>query len=266
MASRENDRIDLAEAVLLIAAEEYPRLDVQLYIEKIDRLGEMARAQVQPARGALDTILTLNSFLFVELEFHGNSEDYGDPRNSFLNEVIDRRMGIPITLTVLYMEVAKRVGLLVEGVSLPLHFIARHSSDTGEFFIDPYNGGRVMDREGCAELLSRMSDGRIELQPEHLAPATRKQILTRMLTNLLSTYAGAGEFNKALAAIDRILLIHPDSPTHVRDRGLLLAAKGEIRSAQLELERYLALSPAPADEESIREQIKTIRQSLAKLN
>jgi regulator of sirC expression with transglutaminase-like and TPR domain len=179
--------------------------------------------------------------------------------------VIDRRTGIPITLTVVYIEVAKRIGVSVEGIGMPGHFIARYSSGDDEVFIDAFNRGRLMGRAGCAEFFSEMTGGRAELKPEHLRAASKKQILTRMLSNLLGIYAG-GDNTRALAAIERILLITPDSPPHIRDRGLLLAALGNTAEAIEAIERYLALAPDAVDAENIKEQLKEIRQSQARLN
>jgi regulator of sirC expression with transglutaminase-like and TPR domain len=265
VVSLDNERINLAEAALLIAAEEYPALDLPLYLEKIDRIGDQVRERAAYAHNSLDVLSTINATLFDELGFRGNVENYYDPRNSFLNEVIDRRVGIPITLTVVYMEVARRVGLHVEGVGMPGHFIAKLTTDSGDTFIDSFNGGRLFGEAGCAELLSELSGGRLTLKPEHMAAVTKKEMLARMLTNLMGVYA-AGDHRRALAAIERILLINPDSPPHVRDRGLLLATLGRTTGAIAELERYLTLAPDAPDASSIREQINTVRQSQARLN
>lgn len=266
MISREDERINLAEAALLIAAEEYAGLDVAAYLEELDRLGDLARESAIDARDEEDMITAINSTLFEDLGFYGNRENYYDPRNSFLNEVLDRRTGIPITLTIVYMEVARRIGFSVQGVGLPGHFIAKHVSEAGEMFIDPFNEGRLMGEAGCAALVEEMGGGRFELHSSHLLAVTNKQILTRMLSNLLGIYAGSNDHPRSLAAIERILLINPDSPPHIRDRGLLLAALGKAAEALVELNHYLKLAPAAPDAGTIREQIKAIQQSLARLN
>jgi regulator of sirC expression with transglutaminase-like and TPR domain len=265
IVSGEDEQVNLAEAALLIAAEEYPRLHVEAYLEKLDLFGDIAREQAAEARDAINVISALNATAFQLLGFRGNRESYYDPRNSYLNEVIDRRIGIPITLTVVYIEVARRIGFPVKGVGLPLHFIARHEAESGDIFIDPFNEGRLLGTDACAELVTNMSGGRVEIKPEHLEPVSNKQILTRMLSNLLGIYA-ASDRRRALAAIERILLINPDSTHHIRDRGLLLAAVGDSANAIAELERYLALAPEAADADAIREQIKSIKQNLARLN
>src|ERR1044072_2644961 len=260
IVSRSDEEINLAEAALTIAAEEYSRLDIPLYLYKLDRIGDMARERARDALDSLDQISALNAVLFEELGFRGNSENYYDPRNSFLNEVIDRRTGIPITLTVVYIEVAKRIGLFIEGVAMPSHFIARHEAATGDVFIDVFNSGRLMGEMGCAEMLAEMSGGKFALRPEHLAAVTKKQILARMLANLLGIYSSSDN-HRALAIIERLMIINPDSPQHVRDYGLLLAVTGDTSNAIEELERYLALLPDAPDRKTVREQIKAIRQS-----
>lgn len=250
---------------MLIAAEEYPRLDVDLYLEKLDRFGDIAREQSGSEIRALDLIAAISAALFDKLGFHGNRASYYDPRNSFLNEVIDRRTGIPITLTVVYIEVARRVGLSIKGVGMPGHFIAKHESENGDIFIDPFNDGRLIGTLECSELLSKTTGGTLDLESDHLLTVSNKQILTRLLSNLVGIY-GTTDQRRALAAIDRILLINPDSAKHVRDRGLLLAGLRETREAIKELERYLELAPNAPDEEAIREQIGSNMKSQAQLN
>ena len=260
-----DERINLAEAALLIAAEEYPRLDVAVYLDKLDRIADLARDRITAGLGASDYITAINATLFEDYGFQGNRDNYYDPRNSFLNEVIDRRLGIPITLSVIYIEVARRIGFAVEGVGLPGHFIVRHRSAAEVVYIDPFNRGRVLGEMGCAELVAEMSGGKTPLLAEHLSPVTAKQILTRMLSNLLGIYARS-DHRRALSVIERILIIQPDSAAHVRDRGLLLALVGQTAQAITALERYLKMEPEAADVDLVREQIKTIKQDAAKLN
>jgi regulator of sirC expression with transglutaminase-like and TPR domain len=265
MVSREDEWINLAEAALLIAAEEYPRLDVDLYVDKLDSFGDIARERAAGGSSALDMIAALNATLFEELGFRGNRSSYYDPRNSFLNEVIDRRTGIPITLTIVYIEVAKRIGFAIKGVGLPGHFIAKHEAESGDIFIDPFSDGRSLGTLACSELVRETTGGAVELQPEHLLAVTNKQILTRMLSNVLGIY-GVTDRRRAVAAVERILLINPDSLKHVRDRGLLLAGLGETINAIKALERYLELAPRAPDSEAIRAQINSLRKNRAQLN
>lgn len=265
LVSRDDGQIDLAEAALLIATEEYTRLNIEDYVDKLDRFGDIARERAEGASGATEVISAINSTLFDELGFHGNRDSYFDPRNSFLNQVIDRRIGIPITVTVVYMEVARRIGFQVRGVGLPYHFIAKHESETGDIFIDPFNEGRVLDAAGCAELLSEITGGQEELRPEHLESVSNKRILARILLNLLGIYK-AGDPRRALATIERLLLINPNYAPHVRLRGTLLASVGDETGAIAELERYLMLVPDAEDFDAIKEQIRSIHLNRARLN
>jgi regulator of sirC expression with transglutaminase-like and TPR domain len=261
-----DEEIDLAEAALCIAAEEYPRVDVSLYLERLNDFAERAGERIgENPTGPGQIIQALNETLFDDLGFHGNREHYYDPRNSYLNEVIDRRTGIPITLCVVYIDVARRVGFAVEGVNLPGHFIAKHTAESGDIYIDAFNNGRLLGVAGCDELLKTVTGGRAELSAEHLAPATTRQILARMLSNLLSIYS-KGDHRRALGVIDQMLLITPNSPPHLRDRGLLLASLGDTHGAIDELERYLALLPDAPDAGLIQEQIKLIKQKQARWN
>jgi regulator of sirC expression with transglutaminase-like and TPR domain len=274
IVSGDDESIDLAEAALLIGVDEYPSLVVNLYLKRLDFIANAVRDRVPDAGDADQTISALNFTLFDKLGFRGNREGYYDSRNSYLNQVLDRRLGIPITLTVIYMEVARRIGLPVYGVGLPSHFIAVHKAAGGEIYIDPFNRGRVMGRAGVGDLLAEMSGGAIELEERHLLPATNKQIITRMLSNLLNihlgNYGGGGsrytDYARALKVMERVLMVNPDSSAHVRDYGLLLAANGKMSQALLELDRYLALAPNASDGEAIRKQINSIRAEQAKLN
>lgn len=265
LLSLDDEQINLAEATLLIAAEEYTNLNIEDYLAKLDHFGDIARERAANARDASDVISALNSTLFEELGFHGNRDSYYDPRNSFLNQVIDRRTGFPITLTVVYMEVAKRIDLQIQGVGLPYHFIAKHEAETCDIFIDPFNEGRLLSAGGCAELVTEISGGKEELQPEHLESVSNKRILARILLNLLGLYK-ANDPRRALATIDRLLLINPDYAPHIRLRGLLLASAGDQTKAIAELERYLELVPDAEDAGSIREQIKSIHLNQVRRN
>jgi len=260
-----DDQMNLAEAALLIAAEEYPRMDVELYLDRLEQFADLARTEAADAQNPLEIITALNTTLFERLGFHGNRENYYDPRNSYLNDVIDRRTGIPITLTIVYIDVAKRIGFSIMGVGMPFHFLAKHQSEDGDLFIDTFNSGRLLGPAGCKELIKQMSGGSVELQSSHLEEVTKKQILTRVLSNLLGIYS-TSDHRRALSVIDRLLLINPESAMYTRDRGLLLAKVGDGKNAIAELERYIEQMPEAPDAELIREQIRSIRQNQARLN
>ncbi|MBI3654360.1 MAG: transglutaminase family protein [Acidobacteria bacterium] len=264
--SRSENDIPLAEAALLIAAEEYPRLDVALYLEKLERLGDRVRERAAQAQNALEVLACLNTSLFDELGFQGNRENYYDPRNSFLNEVIDRRIGIPITLSVVYIEVARQSGFALHGIGLPGHFIVGYLQPPENLFIDVFNGGRLLGENALADLVAGMSGGKLAFHPSQLLPVTKKQIITRMLANLLGIYSGSQDYSRAVATIERILILMPESLAHQRDYGLLLAQLGKTSKAIEQLETYLQQMPEATDAETITEQIKKLKQARARLN
>lgn len=265
LISRHEDQLNLAEAALLIAAEEYPRLDIARYLEKLENISKRARERALEATTPEEFIAALNVTLFVELGFQGNRENYYDPRNSFLNEVIDRRIGIPITLAVLYIEVARQIGFAVHGVGLPGHFIVAHFSPANDYFIDVFNGGRRLTENACADLVSGMTERQMTFEAAHLDPITKKQLLLRMLANLLGIYSGSQDYQRAVAAIERMLLITPDSLARRRDYALLLSQTNQTRKAIEELERYLSLSKA-TDDETVTTLLQKLKQAQARLN
>jgi regulator of sirC expression with transglutaminase-like and TPR domain len=266
LVSRSEDEITLAEAALLIAAEEYPRLEIGLYLEKLENLAQHTSFRIKDATNVMEIIEAINRTLFDELGFQGNRENYYDPRNSYLNEVIDRRLGIPITLSVVYLEIARMLHLPMQGIGLPGHFILGFPGDSENIYVDVFNGGRLLTENACADLVAGMSGGKLKFTPNHLAPVTKKQILTRMLSNLLNIYVGSQDFRRAIAAIERILLIIPDSLAHIRDYGLLLGQSSQFNAAIEQLERYRKLAPTADDADEINEYLKTIRKEQARLN
>jgi regulator of sirC expression with transglutaminase-like and TPR domain len=265
IASLDDEASDLATAALAIAADEYPGLDLQHYLDRLEQIAIDAR---NASAGAVDPsgiMLAINSVLFFEYGYHGNRENYYDPRNSYLNEVIDRRTGIPITLSIIYMAVAQRVGLSLLGVGMPGHFLVKQAGPP-EIYADPFNGGRLIDAAGCAKLVEDVSGGRLDLRPEHLSAVSKKQILTRMLSNLLGIYSEGKDYARAVRAVDRTLLINPGQASYYRDRGLLLLAAGRERESIESLGRYLKLAPDARDGPSVRASIKKIRAELSRLN
>ncbi|HEU4390810.1 MAG TPA: transglutaminase-like domain-containing protein, partial [Blastocatellia bacterium] len=255
------DEIDLAEAALLIAAIEYPNLEPATYLKELDNFAARAGELLTPSAAPLEKIDAINGVLFRELGFCGNRENYYDPRNSFLNEVIDRRTGIPITLSVVYIEVARRASLPLAGVGMPAHFLVKHSDDA---FIDPFNAGRVLSPSDSAGLLAQMSGGNIDFQPQYLSAVPKKQILTRMLANLQGIYTRGADYGRALRVLDHSLILNPDSQSHIRDRARLLFALGRRADALRELERCLALPGN--DQDSITREINSIRRDQARMN
>lgn len=266
VVARPENELELDRAALLIAAEEYPNLDVERYLEQLDAFAEIAKARDDPAADSLVRIMRLGDLLFDELGFRGNAEDYFDARNSFLSDVIDRRAGIPITLSVINIEVARRIGLRLFGVGMPGHFIVKFADEEQEVLIDPFNGGRLLSEEKCREIIEELYGGRIKFHPSLLQVVTKRQILTRMLQNLKGIYARAGDKHKTLGVIERALLINPDVAGEIRDRGLVYAGMERYAAALADLEEYLRRAPQAADAKEIKERIKQLRQRQAQLN
>jgi regulator of sirC expression with transglutaminase-like and TPR domain len=270
---------DLASAALLIAHVEYPEMDAARYLAELDFIGDEARRRLSMAVPPPDTphdadpelyakVVALNEFLFDEMGFAGNDTDYEDPRNSFLNEVMDRRTGIPITLSLLYMEVARRAGLAVEGVNFPGHFLLRCRARRAlgydeDLIIDPFHRGALLSRE----LLARRSGH------DALPRATKPQILARMLMNLKRIYVKMHSFPQARTVADLLVAVDPLAIAELRDRGLLAYHLKDFSGALRDLQTYLKLLPSGAqdederqDRERIWEHVKTLRKRVASLN
>lgn len=216
--------IDLAEAALWIAAEEHPGVDVAESLRRLDALAE-ALAPGWPQGGTLaDRVARLNRYLFAEQGFRGNLRDYYDPRNSYLDQVIDRRLGIPITLAIVYMAVASRLGLDCRGISFPGHFLVKCvDADEGELVVDAFSGALV-SRAECQRRLDAVAGRRLRLDPAlHLRAASAREILVRVLANLKQIFHAKGDLAGALACCDRILLLTPDAPLEQRERDALRA-------------------------------------------
>ena len=258
--------LDLAEAALLIAQEEQPDLDVAHYLKRLDQLADAVRAKLPESPTPADTIRTLNTQLFFEEGLRGNAGEYYDPRNSFLNEVLERKIGIPITLSVVYMEVGRRLGLSLAGVGFPGHFLVKHMGPEEEQVLDPFVGGASLSEEQLAAKLKSMYGDNNPFMaqiPRLLTPATKKEILTRMLRNLKGVYLQKNDFERALSSIDRILLIEPNLAPEVRDRGAVQQRLGRMQGAVRDFKKYLELAPKAEDAANIR---ALIQRSVAQLN
>lgn len=262
IVDRSVPRVPLAEAALWIAAEEYPDLDVDAYLDRLDALAEEGRRLISPS-ALQETVESLNRFVFHDLGFAGDSESYDDPRNSFLNEVLDRRLGIPITLSVVYAEIAARLALPVVGVGFPGHFLVKWVG-TPDVLVDPFFG-RVVSRDECEERLRSSFGADARLDERLLAPAAPREILARMLRNLKVNYLGRGDQERALGAIDRILLVTPDDASELRDRGLLYLRLECFAAALRDFERYLTLAPTEPMAAEIRARLPELRREAARL-
>ncbi len=261
----------LTRAALVIARLEYPRLDPVPFLDRLEALGARAAARMQGADPAT-RVAGLNALLFEEEAFAGNSAQYDDPRNSCLNVVLDRRTGIPITLSVVYMDVARRAGLHLEGVNFPGHFLVRHPGERGrDLIIDPFHAGAVLSVQDCRRLLGR-ANGDVAFSPALLTSAPPSRIATRMLTNLKRLYLGMRAFPQARAATDLLIALNPASADDLRDRGLLAYQLNDFAPALRDLQASLAVAhPARAgssraDQRVVWDHIKTLRRRLASLN
>ncbi|MBI4608335.1 MAG: tetratricopeptide repeat protein [Candidatus Rokubacteria bacterium] len=257
--------IDLARSALLIARLEYPSLDVERYLHRLDRLADEARAR-GPEPDRLRRLHRLREFLFEEVGFKGNSEGYFDPRNSFLNDVLERKLGIPITLSLVLMEVGRRLGLDIRGIGLPGHVVVGSEINGCQVLLDPFHGGAVLTAQTAQELVSRVLGRPVTLREEHFSPVTKRQFLTRMLNNLKAIYWRSESWAKALVVMERLLILSPDAPAEIRDRGTALVHLGEVMRGITDWERYLGQHPEAPDAETVRTHLRQIRGALATLN
>jgi regulator of sirC expression with transglutaminase-like and TPR domain len=247
LVARPEPEIDLAAAALLIAAEEYPQLGPEPYLTRLDELAERVRDRQWDATAPIVMLQDLSRVLFEEEGFRGNTEHYYDPRNSFLNDVLDRRLGIPLTLSIIYLEVGWRLGLPLRGMNFPAHFMVRYQGEALTLIVDPFHGGSVRFEDEMQDVLDQAFGGTVRLQPQHLRDADRRDILIRMLENLKGMYLNTRDDVRALAAIERILIMLPDSADHVRDNGMILTRLGRNREAADALQQYLHLVPDAPD-------------------
>ena len=258
--------IPLAEAALLMACEEYPQLSLRPYLDQLDRMADSVRATLGDDAEPRETIEGINHVLFVDYGFRGNTSDYYDPRNSFLNDVIDRRIGIPITLSAIYLEVARRLEFPVEGVGMPGHFVVKYRSGDEEIFLDPFNAGSMLTRQQCRDFICQMKleDGQnTELW---LRRVTNRQILARMLNNVKVIYLKAEAFDKALMMADLLVLIEPAAEELYRDRGLLRLQVRQFEGAMRDLQRYLNNRPEADDRDDIDMYLKDLHRIHAMMN
>jgi regulator of sirC expression with transglutaminase-like and TPR domain len=262
-----DERIDLLRAALAIAQTEYPSMEPGKYAARVYALAERAKSRLGNVLEPRAAIRAINTVMFEEEGFRGNRDEYYDPRNSFLNEVLDRKLGIPITLSVIYIEIAKRVGLPLLGVGMPGHFLLKHYDEyANELLIDVFEGGRIVSSASCQQRLDEIYGGQMSLQPEHLAAVTRRQLLTRMLNNLRQIYISSRNFRKALTMVDLTLCMHPRSPEDIKSRAILRYNMKQFSGALQDFELYVKIAPDASDAEEIRQTSLALRRSMALLN
>jgi len=269
--------IDLALAALLIASSEYPDLNFAQCIAQLDSLALRVRSllglpapdilpQLPPETDVLEVITAISQVLFEQEDFHGNTEDYYNPANSFLNALLERHTGIPIALSLLYMEVGKRVGLQIEGIGLPFHFVVGCRLPQGRIYIDPFESGHIYSEEECRERVRHMLEGKGKIYAQLFEPVSHKNLLVRMLNNLKHIYLHTEDYERALAISDRILLLIPRSPLERRDRGFIHLSLKHYGRALRDLSAYVELVPSAEDNEEIQRQIKALRQLISIMN
>ena len=256
----------LDEAALAIAAEEYADLDPAASLAELDRLAALVRRRTASTLRASATLRALREVIFEDEHFRGNERDYYDARNSYLNQVLERRLGIPISLSIVLMEVARRAGLRLDGVGFPGHFLVKLVPEAGpDVFVDAYNGGELLSGEECVARFKNVVHGR-EFDPSWLQAVPPRQILSRMLHNLKRIYVEQGDDVRAYWVVDRLHLLAPDDADELRDRGLVAARLGLKPAAARDLEAYLAKVPSAADGDEVRELLGSLKARPALLN
>lgn len=261
--TRPKQPINLARAALQMARYEYPDLNVRAYELQLDQLASEYRDQ------AADFVngVALGAFLFRDGRFMGNECSYNDPRNSFLNAVLERRLGIPISLSVVFLEVARRLGIDAQGVGLPGHFIVQTTDSAREHvYLDPFHGGVILSEDDCRRRVNKVTGGTVSFEHSHLNPVSTKMILVRMLNNLKNIYSGQRDFTRARHVVERLLVLLPGDPEETRNLGLILSALGQGRKAIDLLEFYLRHRPQAADADAVKQYLSVLANQVARWN
>lgn len=260
-------KIDLIRASLNISQYiKYPDLDIESYIERLSSMTDDIRSRLSSAADCYETVSTINNYLYDDMGFEGNKDDYYDPRNSFINYVIDTGRGIPISMSIIYSYIANELGVETRGVCFPGHFIIRTVNEEGEFIIDPYNRGKILTRDDCQSILDNLFGGRISLEERFLDFADNHHILKRVINNLKNIYVSCKDYENALKTVNLLLLLDPEDTDQLRDRALI-CINLECYSQSLEdLENYFTrISPDVQDEE-LRSYIPVLKNIVANLN
>jgi len=263
-----DENINLAEAALAIASNEYPDLQTAEYLNILDEMADDVRNKLPQNCPIMQVLSGLNNYMFKELGFSGNLSEFNDPKNSYLNDVLERRLGIPISLSVIYMEIGKRLGMSIMGVSFPGHFLVKFETSDGVVILDPFSGGIILDRQELTKRLSHFSKSQredMDLQ-EMLQKVSNKEILARMLRNLKINYMGLGDLNRALETINFLLIIFPDAKDEILERAILHQKLDCFRAASEDYERYLMVCNDKIHVKFVRTQLKKLGLSIARLH
>jgi regulator of sirC expression with transglutaminase-like and TPR domain len=251
--------LDLVEASLVIALEDEPSLEIDRYLQQVRDWSDAVRDRLEGSRDVERIVESINRLLFEEEGFHGEDEDYYDPRSALLNATLDRHAGLPIALSILYIEISRRVGVEAAGVSLPGRFLVKFSGSFGLIVVDPFDGGRVLSTVELQKLLDEVYGGGVRLREHHLRSFGSKEILARELSQLKAAYLARHDLTHAAASIDRLLILDQNDPYELHDRASLAVRMHEYRQAIETFERYLALMPHAENVARVREQIMWLR-------
>ncbi|HEX8620003.1 MAG TPA: tetratricopeptide repeat protein [Thermoanaerobaculia bacterium] len=251
--------LDLVEASLVIALEENPSLDLEHYMTEVRTWSEAVRARLEGSRDVERIVDTINRLMFEEEGFHGENDDYYDPRSALLSEALERHAGLPIALSVLYLELSRRVGVEAAGVALPGRFLVKFTGPFGTLVVDPFDGGRVLSTVELQKILDGMYGGGVKLREQHLRAFSPKEVLARELAQLKSAYLAQHDLPRAAASIDRLLILDDRDAYEVRDRATLAMQMHAYRQSIELFERYLALMPSADDRSRVREQVAYLR-------
>ena len=262
----DHSAVSLDIAALEVASIEFPGLDLQTTAMRLDTLAEQLAAQLAPDSDGLEFIRVSNQLFFDVLQFRGNAAEYYDPRNSCLNSVLARRLGIPISLSLVYMEVARRLGRHVYGIGLPGHFIVCYQDSKARYWVDPFNAGRILSFDDCCALAQQTAKVDLRANPALLAPVSKRQILVRLLSNLKSIYLRGEAFDKARLVLDLLIEAMPEYAEEYRHRGLVHLRQSNHRAAKTDLETYLRLQPDSPERDEVKKQLVLIERWKAGLN
>lgn len=263
IAGSSEDEIDLARAALLIAATEYPSLNIERELYRLSVLADGVAHRLEEDNDPLFALNTLSEYLFDELGFKANHDDYYDPRNSFLNEVLERRLGIPITLSLVYLEVGKRVGVPLMGIGMPGHFLVKHR-DVSDLFVDPYHNGVLLSIEECKNRLTQVTQGSVRWDAGHLQSIGGREFVARILRNLKAVYLQKRDYTRVLNTIDRLLVFQPQASQERRDRGVVNYRLGNYQQALDDLQGYADSAPRIQDSDAVYRLIEQIQGILKK--
>lgn len=259
MAGRDEALLDLVEASLVIDLEENPALDLGRHLSGVRAWSDAVRARLEGSRDVDRIVGAINRLLFEEEGFHGENDDYYDPRSALLSEALDRHAGLPITLSILYIELSRRAGIEATGVALPGRFLVKFTGSFGVIVVDPFDNGRVLSNAELQKILDGMYGGGVRLREHHLRSFTPKQILARELAQLKAAYMAQHDLARAAASIDRLLILDARDAYEVRDRAALAMQMHSYAQAMELFERYLLLAPSAEDRTRVREQIQYLR-------